>query len=438
MTNVFFISEMHCNGLYVDKEHFYNKAKPTVIDTCQELLAMMLATPFKAYTSNKFFTLPDTFNPNSQPQVRSFCFAKLKCPKLAGTRKSKDRTSTKNTVLERWDKQYDINFARHLLKYRAVSVHKSNLISHVENFLNPVTGCVHPDIKMWGTETGRLSVSKPPLHGLPSRGDYAKIVRKIFAAPDGYVIIGADYSQIELRIIAWDSGAKELLKAYELGLDMHSHTTALMFSVPIELLEKEENKWMRYIGKTCNFGLCYGGSAKVLLEQIGNRLDPNAQPSDIIPEAKLLSYAESYRKQFFKAYPELTSWRTKRLQFARNHEYALSAYGRIRYVPAINSTDAYTKFHAENQALNHTIQSTASDYQTFRFQDIITACREQGIAAKPIISIHDAIYFLVPKGTEEKAIEITKDIGIRQDETNITVPMILEPKVGTNFSDFIE
>jgi len=452
---MFFISEMHRNGIPVDQVK-WSDAKTAIVDKETEIYQEMLDMVYHPYQgeTDKVCKLPENFNPSSTPQMRQWCFNVLKCPKVRATKRNRrDKTSTDKKALAMWRDQYNIPFADVMLRYRAVHTHKTNLITTIEKTRSPITGCVHPDIKLWGTETGRLSVSKPALHGMPSSGKYAAVVRSMFSVPDGYRIVGADYSQIELRLITWYSQCKRLLEAYSAGKDMHSATAALMFDLDYSMLDKQEhpeNAWMRRIGKTCNFGLCYGGSANVLVEQLGNHLipddvcrsqfhtEPEHKMSLRLSSDELLSFAGRYHRKFFLAYPELQHWKNREVALARERGYAISAYGRVRYVPQINSNDDLQRSHAENQAVNHPAQSTANDYLLFRYMDIVAACRAAGIETKPLLTIHDALYMMVPEMRAEEACSIVETVGVRKDEANITVPMILEPKIGTGFDAFVE
>lgn len=440
MPTMFFISEMQHNGVPVDEDYLERVTKE-VFDREEALKQVMFNTEYES-TPTKLVKLPGGFNFNSTPQMQKFCFDTMKFPMIKASKKkgekgNKPKTSTDREVLDTWWHQYRIKFAYDLIKYREINKCRTNLLNQTATFLNPVTGCVHANFKMWGTETGRLSVSNPPMQALPASGEFSKLIKKIFIAENGWVVIGADYSQIELRLIAWLSQDPMLLKAYLENIDVHRLTGSLVFSTPFDLVQP----WQRRIGKTCNFGLGYRGSAAVLVRELGNFLipEPNMTEEEIlakrIPYDELYEYAEEYRRQFLKSYKGLEPWAEREVKFAREHGFAISAYGRVRNLPEINSSDPYLRNHAENGAVNHNPQSTASDYLLFRFQDIKRSCNDAGIEVRQSATVHDALYMRVREKYAEEACQIVRTVGVRRDEANITVPMVLEPAIGKNFAE---
>ena len=185
---------------------------------------IVISRDFKKYINPTHGNVVEVgdFNPNSTPQLQALCFNILGLPALKATKSSKGKkVSTDKSVMEIWRDQYGSQFATDMINFRVTNKHRTNLLAQCQRFMISSTGRVHANIKMWGTETGRLSITQPPLQAQPASGDYSDIIKKIFIARKGFKIIGADYSQIELRIIAWRSQDPLLLDAYERGIDVH-------------------------------------------------------------------------------------------------------------------------------------------------------------------------------------------------------------------------
>lgn len=383
----------------------------------------------------------EKFNPGSVTQLRKLLFDKMGYPDI-------NNNSTDANTLDILKENHGCNIAEKILDYRRITKINGTYFKGIDKFINPVTGRVHANFKIGGAETGRISITKPALQTLPRK--YSSIIKRMFIPSKGRVFIGADYSQIELRLIAWLSQDPVLLDAYNSGKDLHSLTASALFRVPFEDIEKwrkiepkddhekemkKLHSWYRDIGKNANFALCYGGSFMVLVAMVGNLiLGPQYTKYDTVDEQLLHETASGFRDEYLNLYSGLEPWMERTVVQARKDGYVDSAYGFRRILPFINSTNKYWRLRDERKAINTDPQGTASFYCMFRFNDIINHSRSVGIGCDGLFPVHDAMYLEVDEDAKDDAIEIVRTVGVRRDESNITVPMILEPDIGYDLS----
>ncbi len=261
------------------------------------------------------------------------------------------------------------------------------------------------------TATGRLSSSKPNLQNIPVRGDDGREVRKAFVAEEGCRFFSADYSQIELRIMAHLSGDRHLIQDFRDGRDIHAATAARIFKKPLEEITRDE----RRKAKTANFGIIYGISAFGLAE----RMEVSRQ------EAKELI------DNYFLTYPAVREYMDKSVEAAREKGYIETLFGRRRYLPDITSRNAVVRGYAERNAINAPIQGTAADIIKIAMVRVARRFKEEGIRSKMILQVHDELNFSVPPEEEERV----RDIVITEMEQacTLSVPLIADCGIGDNW-----
>ena len=411
MPTVKFTERKRRNGIYLDKEYLQD----SIADFKKDEDKLLRVIKDKIGDKN--------FNLNSSQQLSNYLFKVLGHPKIKGNSVDKD-------VLNKLRDQHGVVIAGDILEYRSLSKLR---VTHLEGLLNAVnskTGRVHANFKLHGTEPGRISCSNPNLLNIPTR--VGVIVKRAIIPPPGYVMFGADYSQIELRLIAWFSQDPVLLDAFNRGIDTHILTASEIYGINIEDVTKE----MRQAGKTANFRNCYGGGAQSFVNGMGNKLlGVDADMSEKVSNDRLLSIAKPMVDAYFRLYKGIKPWGKKVIAQAREDRFTVTEYGRIRRIVGLHSRNTYLRSRAEKQAVNSNPQGTAADYQSFRFQDIIVVTDKRGLGAEPALDVYDAIYGYCPENNVDEVSSIIKEIGVLKDESNIGVPMILEPEFGKDLGE---
>jgi len=347
------------------------------------------------------------FNINSPQQLADVLFKKLKLPPVKTT---KTGYSTDVEVLEELAKEHPI--AEKLLEYRQIQKLKSTYVDALPKLVNPKTGKVHTSFNQTGTATGRLSSSDPNLQNIPIRTEIGREIRKAFipSEPDWF-IMSADYSQIELRIMAHLSGDENLISAFRKGLDIHSSTAASVFGVRPE----DVNYEMRRKAKEVNFGIMYGISPYGLSQRLG------------IPQPEAKKIIEVY----FQRFPKVKEYIDKTIAEARQKGYVATLLGRRRYVPDINSRNRTVREFAERTAINMRIQGTAADLIKLAMVRIYDEMKKRKFKSKMILQVHDELVFDVAPDEVEQLKEIVLDK--MQNALQLDVPLVVELGVGKNW-----
>lgn len=410
MPAVKLVSRMKARGFLVDMDY--------LTETKKDLYRQ------KAEVTEKIqdFVGDLNFNPDSEKDLQALFFRKLNLQPL-------NDLHLDEPVLRNYYEKYGVMIANDILEYRKLSKLIGTYFENIERLVDKKTHRVHANFKLWGTRTGRLSCENPNLQNQPTR--VGPLVKRMFIAPPGYKIAGGDYSQMELRIIAWLSQDSVLLDAFMKGIDSHALTASNVYGIPID----EVTFYQRYVGKTCNFLLCYGGSYLALVRSVGYKLmGPEAKPTDY-SDAEIEQRAKILRSKYFKGYRRILSWGEEVIRQARADGYVTSMYGRVQYLPNILDSDDRRRGHAGRQAVNMNPQSTAADYVLFRFTDCQAEFDRLGVDVYPLINIHDFMGFEIPDGFDNEFCKILQDVGTRPDESEIGVPMVIEPKVGSNLGE---
>ena len=300
-----------------------------------------------------------------------------------------------------------------LLRYRQLSKLKSTYIDGMKQVMNKVTCRVHTDYKQCLTTTGRLSSNEPNLQNIPVRTAEGREIRKMFVAKEGNVLISADYSQIELRLLAHFSQEPNLTESYREGKDVHSLTASKIFKTPLEKVTPE----MRRSAKAVNFGIIYGIS--------GFGLAKNAGVSN--------KQAKQFIDEYFLTYPNVKKYMDENVALAKKQGYLTTLLGRIRYFPELASPQYTTRAFGERAAMNFPMQGSASDIIKVAMLNVYQALKEGGYRSKLILQVHDELIIEGPEEEKEKVIELVK--SKMENAIKLTVPLPVGISSGRNWYD---
>ena len=349
-----------------------------------------------------------TFNVNSPKQVGEVLFDHLKLD--AKVKKSKTgQYSTSEEVLLALKPKHPV--VGMILEYRELKKLISTYISALPTYINPDTGKIHTTYNQTVTATGRLSSSNPNLQNLPIRSERGQLIRQAVIPDDGCLFLSADYSQIELRLMAHFSQDPHLVQAFRSGQDIHAATAAKIFNVPIEEVTKDQRRQ----AKTANFGIIYGISAFGLAQQLDCS---RSEAKDLIDG-------------YFAAFPGVIDYIERQKELARRQGYAVTLFGRKRYLPDIVSHNATVRSFAERNAVNSPIQGTAADIIKMAMVTIHQRLKEEGLKAQMIMQVHDELNFNVPENEVDRVREIV--VSEMQNVVHLTVPLIADCGVGENW-----
>ena len=349
------------------------------------------------------------FNLDSPKQLQAVLFEKMQLPVVRKT--PGGQPSTAEDVLEELAADYQL--PKVILEYRGLNKLKSTYTDKLPAQVNPATGRVHTSYHQAVAATGRLSSSEPNLQNIPVRTAEGRRIRQAFIAPEGYKILAADYSQIELRIMAHLSGDAGLLAAFGQGMDIHRATAAEVFGVSPDKISDEQ----RRSAKAINFGLIYGMSAFGLAKQLG--LERAA--------------AQSYVDLYFARYPGVKSFMDNTREIAREQGYVETVFGRRLYLPDIRARNAQVRQYAERTAINAPMQGTAADIIKRAMISVQAWLQASAIPARMIMQVHDELVFEV----QEAALEALKPrvIKLMSEAASLKVPLVVDVGVGRNWDE---
>ena len=349
-----------------------------------------------------------TFNINSPKQVGEVLFDQLRLDAKAKKSKTGQYSTSEEVLLALKSKHEVVGL---ILAYRELKKLISTYIAALPTYINPDTGKIHTTYNQTVTATGRLSSSNPNLQNLPIRSERGQLIRQAVIPDDNCLFLSADYSQIELRLMAHFSQDPHLVEAFRSGQDIHAATAAKIFNVPIEAVTREQRRQ----AKTANFGIIYGISAFGLAQQ----LDCSRS------EAKALIDG------YFAAFPGVIDYIEHQKELARQQGFAVTLFGRKRYLPDILSHNATVRSFAERNAVNSPIQGTAADIIKMAMVTIHRRLKQEGLQAKMIMQVHDELNFNVPVNEVEQVREIV--VSEMQNVVHLTVPLIADCGVGKNW-----
>ncbi len=391
---VYVLEKMERNGVEIDEKSLHEFSKS---------LEIMLEK-----LTQKIHTLAGIeFNINSTKQLQEVLFEKLKLPK---TKKTKTGFSTDAKSLEALRGKHEIIDL--LLDYRQISKLKSTYADALPKLINPKTGRVHTSYNQTVASTGRLSSNDPNLQNIPIRTELGKEIRKAFVPGDSEsLILSADYSQIELRIMASISGDPELIRAFENDEDVHRRTAALVFGVPPEEVTPD----MRRKAKEVNFGILYGIGVYGLKTRLG------------ITQKHAKEIIETY----FATFKNVKKFMDDSINFAREHGYAQTLLGRRRYLRNINNANAFTRQFEERVAINMPIQGTAADMIKLAMISIHNEFEKRKVKTKMVLQVHDELVFDIRKDELDELQPLIKEK--MENALKLNVPVKVDLGIGKNW-----
>jgi len=349
-----------------------------------------------------------TFNVNSPKQIGEILFEKLEI----GGKAKKTKTgqfSTSEDVLESLKGKHPI--VEKILEQRGMKKLLSTYIDALPLLINPQTGKIHTSFNQAVTATGRLSSSNPNLQNIPIREAMGREIRKAFAAGPGEIFFSADYSQIELRLMAHLSGDPTMIEAFRSGQDIHAATAAKIYKIPLEEVTSD----MRRKAKTANFGIIYGISVFGLAERMG------------VPRGEAKELIDGY----FETYPQVKNYMDNAILTAKENGWVETIYHRKRYLPDINSHNGNVRGYAERNAINAPIQGTAADIIKVAMVRIQKAIEEKELKTKMILQVHDELNFIVP---ENELAQVKKIVTNEMEmAVNLDVPLKADTGFGKNW-----
>ncbi len=349
----------------------------------------------------------EEFNINSNPKLREILFDKLQLPVL---KKTATGASTDASVLQQLAEDGH-RLPVLLLEYREISKLESTYIDALPLYVHPTTRRVHTSFSQTTAATGRLSSSDPNLQNIPIRRELGRDIRRGFVPSRGWVLLAADYSQIELRLLAHLSGDPAFVEAFRAGGDIHRQTAALIFDVPIDAVTKD----MRARAKTINFATIYGQGPHALSRQLG------------IAHAEAKAFIERYFERFHRVREYLDSM----VEFARHHGYVQTIFNRRRYIPELRDRNFNIRAFGERTAANSPIQGSAADLIKAAMIRIHRALPDNGLEAKMLLQVHDELVFESPPLELERVSALVRHE--MEHAADLAVPLVVDVGTGENW-----
>ncbi len=354
----------------------------------------------------------ETFNINSPKQLQDILFVKLKIHeqlKIKNLKKTKNGFSTDESVLT---KLAGHPVPKLILDYRSIAKLKSTYVDTLPQYANQISGRVHTCFRQTVAATGRLSSDKPNLQNIPMRSKLGREIRKAFRPenPD-WIFISADYSQVEIRLLAEMAGDQDLIQAFVDGLDVHTITASKIFNIPIDKVDPV----LRSRAKAINFGIIYGMGPVRLSQETG----------------VTTTEAKAFIQRYFEVYPGIERLSNELIAFARKNGYCKTLLGRRRPIPELQDSNKGLQARGENIAINAPIQGTSADLIKLAMIDINRKLKEQRLKSKMILQVHDELVFTAPKSEKEQAIMLIRDSMEHALKTK--VPLKVDIGSGSNW-----
>lgn len=386
MPTVEVLSDMQWNGMYVDKEELeqFGKELTSKLETITKIIYEMAG---------------EEFNINSTKQLGEILFEKMKLPVI---KKTKSGYSTDVDVLEKLKKEDPI--IEQILEYRQLMKLNSTYVEGLKPYINIKTNRIHSFFHQTITATGRISSTEPNLQNIPTRFELGKRVRKVFKPEKEKIYLDADYSQIELRVLASISGDEHMIEAFKEGKDIHKQAASKVFKTPIEEVTKEQ----RSNAKAVNFGIVYGISDFGLGEQLG------------IGRKKAKQYIEEYLEQ----YAGIKEFMENITEQAKEQGYVETLFHRRRYIPELKSNNYMVRQFGARVAMNTPIQGTAADIMKIAMIKVYNEIKSRKLKSKIILQVHDEMMVETPIEEKEEMINIMKKC--MESATKLEVPLIAE------------
>jgi len=349
------------------------------------------------------------FNIGSTPQLRTVLFERLKLPVQ---KRTKTGASTDVEELEQLAAMGH-EVPRLLIEYRELSKLQSTYVDALPGYINTQTGRVHTSFNQTGAATGRLSSSNPNLQNIPVRTPRGGEIRRAFVAPPGHLLLAADYSQVELRLLAHLSEDPAFVAAFQRGGDIHRQTAAVIFGVPEERVTGE----MRARAKTINFATIYGQGALALSRQLGITLEE----------------AKAFIKQYFERFAGVRAWLDRTIDEARQRGFVETLFGRRRYIPELRDRNFSIRAFGERTATNSPLQGSAADLIKVAMIRIHASLDQADLRAKMLLQVHDELVFEIPEAERAVAAALVK--REMEDVASLRVPLVVSVGAGKNWID---
>ena len=395
MPTVEVLSDMQWNGMYVDKEELeqFGKELTSKLETITKIIYEMAG---------------EEFNINSTKQLGEILFEKMKLPVI---KKTKSGYSTDVDVLEKLVEEHPV--IEKILEYRQLMKLNSTYVEGIKPYINPKTKRIHSFFHQTITATGRISSTEPNLQNIPTRFELGKQLRKAFKPAENYIYIDADYSQIELRVLAHISNDEHMVQAFINGEDIHRQAASKVFNIPIDEVTKEQ----RSNAKAVNFGIVYGISDFGLGEQLH------------ISRKK----AKQYIDQYLEMYSGIKKFMENIVESAKEKGYVETEFKRRRYIPELKSNNYMVRQFGQRVAMNTPIQGTAADIMKIAMINVMKELKSRNMKSKIVLQVHDEM--MIETALEE--VDEVKDILKEKMENAIKlrVPLIAEVSEATNWYD---
>ena len=393
MPTVEVLSDMQWNGMYVDKEELESFGKE-------------LSSKIEILTKEIHEMAGEEFNINSTKQLGEILFEKMKLPVV---KKTKSGYSTDVDVLEKLKKEDPI--IEKILEYRQLMKLNSTYVEGLKVYINPKTKRIHSFFHQTITATGRISSTEPNLQNIPTRFELGKRVRKIFKPAQGKLYVDADYSQIELRVLAHISGDKHMIEAFNNNQDIHKQAASKVFKTPIEEVTKEQ----RSNAKAVNFGIVYGISDFGLGEQLGISR----------------KQAKKYIDEYLEEYKGIKEFMDNITQKAKEQGYVETLFHRRRYIPELKSNNYMVRQFGARAAMNTPIQGTAADIMKIAMINVYRELKQRNLKSKIVLQVHDEMMLESPKDEIEEVKKIIKEK--MENAVKLNVPLIADISEAENW-----
>ncbi len=356
----------------------------------------------------------EPLNPGSPKQLGDILFGKFGLP--GGTKTKTGAWSTGARALEELAEQGHV-LPQKILDWRQVSKLRSTYTDALPGYVNPTTHRVHTSYALAATPTGRLSSSEPNLQNIPVRTEEGRRIRRAFVAAPGTKLVSADYSQIELRLLAEIANIEQLKKAFRDGLDIHAMTASEMFGVPVKGMPGE----VRRRAKAINFGIIYGISAFGLAAQLGIAREE----------------AGAYIKKYFERFPGIRDYMEETKKFAKNNGYVLTLFGRKCHYPDIRASNATIRAFNERASINARLQGTAADIIRRAMIRMDEALAKKKLSAQMLLQVHDELVFELPEGEVDKTLPVIKKVmeEAPMPALSLSVPLQVEARAAHNWDE---
>ena len=395
MPTIEILSNMQWNGMYVDKTEL-------------EQFGKELTDKLEVITKIIYEMAGEEFNINSTKQLGEILFEKMKLPVI---KKTKSGYSTDVDVLEKLKKEDPI--IEQILEYRQLMKLNSTYVEGLKQYINPETKRIHSFFHQTITATGRISSTEPNLQNIPTRFELGKRVRKVFKPQEGCVYIDADYSQIELRVLASISEDSHMIEAFKKGQDIHKQAASKVFKTPIDEVTKEQ----RSNAKAVNFGIVYGISDFGLGEQLG------------IGRKQAKKYIDEYLTQ----YSGINQFMDNIKEEAKEKGYVKTLFNRRRYIPELKSNNYMVRQFGARAAMNTPIQGTAADIMKIAMLKVFKEIEKRGLKSKIVLQVHDEMMLEVPIEEQQEIQEIMKKC--MESAADLKVPLVAEISEANNWYD---